>query len=500
MPDKYRIETEDGSVYEIEAEDAAAPQQPAGTYPLHIRNVLATGLELGKGVAKGAASSLVHTGDIVQRMAGTPRTIEDPEVQGWINPQNVPQQVGFGAEKILEFMAPSGLVGRGATTLSRMTQGVPYAAALNLGARAGMEGLSAGTVAGLQTGGDPEEMKKAAETAALISGGIGAFGMAAPRIANWARESAERQYGQAINPTKEKAKLIAEKTIPGMIKERIWGSLPKLLEKSEQRIRYYGQQIDDVWDSLRMQGGRADIQPLMKRLEDVAKEHLMVQTPSGKWVVPEGVSEQGMNELGGIARSLHAASEWDPVLQQQVITTDTLRRLRQIWDEVADKSGAFTKRPGDLQSWVKGMINRYSGDAIRAEVAQALPNLAKINQEFAFGKNMEEIVEQTMTRRVGQQTPLGRRFAQLQGAMMGGGGVTSVLGATGMEQLQRLTSSATWRTLSAVNKDRLADALTKGDKAAAEFYLRKLLTAAGPATGTIPASQNLPPARQAATP
>ncbi len=478
----------------------AAMQAPAGRYPLHIGNVAATVAGLGVGAARGAGSTLAHTADIVERMAGTPRTIENPVVQDLITPKNVAEQVGYGAEKMAEFLAPTGATGAAARAVEGATAGMRAAPLLNLAARTGLEAGSAAGVAGLQTGGDPEEMKKAAEIAALFTGGVGALGMASPRIAKWAQESAEKQYGQAINPTKEKTKFIAEKTIPGMIKQRIWGSLPNILEQAESRIRYYGQQIDDVWEGLKVSGGRADIAPLMKRLEDVAKENLMVQTPSGAWVVPEGVAQQGMNELGGIARSLHAASEWDPVLQQQVITTDTMRRLRQIWDEVADKGGAFTKRPGDLQTWVKAMINRHAGDSVRAELGQALPNLAEINKQFAFAKNMEEIVEQTMLRRTGQQTPLGRRFAQVTGAMMGHGGITSILGAVGMEQLQRLTSSTTWRTLSAVNKDRLADALTSGNRGAAEFYLRKLLSAAGATSTTAPASQNLPPPRRAATP
>jgi hypothetical protein len=466
-----------------------APPDPGGS----LRDVP---VDLGLGFGKGALSTGAHILDVTQRMSGTPRTLEDPQVQSMITPTTPAQHVGFGAEKVGEFMLPGGMVNRGAQAVAGATAGMRGANLMNLAARSGLEGASGAGVAGLQTGFDPEAMKEAGYMGAGASALTGAAGEALPWVAGKLKESAVTQYGRAVSPSKEKAKLIAEGVIPQMIERRIWGSLPNILQKSEDRIKYFGSQIDDVWDQLAQMNGRADITPLLKRLEDVAKEHFLVKTPSGQLSPLRGPAEKGLNELGGIAQTLKEAAEYDPQLGQHVITTDTLRSLRQYWDEIADKGGAFTKRPADLQSWLTAMTHRYAGDAIRAELGQALPDLAKINKEYAFWRNVQEITDRTLTRRVGQQLPLYRRLAEVQGAIAGGSGLTSILGGMAMKRLDAVMSGPLWQTLSAVYKDKLANALITGNKGAVEFYLKQALKGGAQATITIPESQNLPVPRQ----
>ena len=483
MADKYRIETEDGSVYEIETEDAAtAPAQTQQQYVdprARLGEAATVGVkDLLAGIGAGVFQSL-SGGTKLAQAAGAPWTMfgdnKPNPVQSYLEglaqgPQSVMGQIGKFAEQGAEYLIPSGLAARGAAALTNAPRAVQI-----LG-RAGMEAAGAGGVAALQSGGDPEAMRNAALLGGVVGGATAALPMVAPRLA----EAAVTQYNRVLNPTKEKTKAIAQQIVPELIQRREWAaSLPRMLDRAQDRMRFFGQQIDDAWDAMAQQGTTAQIDPILRRLEDVAREHFFTQNTAGQLVQLRGPAEAGFRELQGMAQTMADAATVNPATGAREIPVTTLRQLRQYWDEVADKAGAFTKNPRDLADWARGRAARYGGDAVRAELAQARPDLAALNQEFSFWNRVADVVEQTVGRRTGQQKPLTRRIAQLAGAQAGGGGLTSLLGAYAMDQFQGLVSSPAWGTISAVTKDRLANAITQGNQGAAQFYLNQALRAAG---------------------
>jgi len=115
MPkEKYRIETDDGSVYEIETDDAqsqqpaavaAAPQQQS--YPEMAGQFATDALQ---GLKAGALSTIYHGGDLVRRgteavvgpewaaRLGMENKLDKPEVRSVITPpESTAGQLGYGA-------------------------------------------------------------------------------------------------------------------------------------------------------------------------------------------------------------------------------------------------------------------------------------------------------------------------------------------------------------------------------------------------------------------
>ena len=475
---KYRVETEDGSVYEIETEDAPEPASTSATLSAGIgaatdvarQKIAETGADFLRGVGAGTFSTLRGAAQLTGLHG-----MMSPEQRQYLDqlataPQSTAGTVGKFAEQGAEFLLPGRLVAKGAGMLSGTSK------AAQIAGRGGLEALAAGGVAGLQSGGAPEAMRNAAVTAGAMS----AAGAGAAALAPQLKNAALTQYSRVLNPTKEKTKAIAQKIVPEMIRRGEWAaSMPRLLNRAQDRMRFFGQQIDDVWDRMDRTGVTAQIDPILQRLDDVAREHFYTTTAGGRLVAKRGPAEAGLKELQGIGETLVEASTINPVNGTREIPATTLRDLRQYWDEVADKAGAFTKNQGQLADWARGRASKYAGDAVRAELASASPDLAALNKEFSFWNRVSDVTEQTVARRTGQQKPLTRRIAQLAGAQAGGGGIASVIGAAAMDQLQGLISSPAWGTLSAITKDRLANALASGNKGGVLFYLEKLAKGAG---------------------
>lgn len=408
-------------------------------------------------------------------------------------PASIAGQAGQMLEQGAEFLAPGGLVTRAAGRMAPVLARVPgMARAAPVVARAIPEALAAGGVAGVQSGGDPEAMATAAATGGVLSGA----GEAAGAVAPWIRNKAVEQYSRVLNPTKEKTKAITQRIVPELIRRGETAfTMPGMLNRARDRMRFFGQQIDDAWEQMEQQGVTAQVDPILQRLGDVAREHFHVTDTAGRLVPLRGPAEAGLRELQGIAETLQDAATVNPVNGTREIPAATLRSLRQYWDEVADKSGAFTKAPRDLADWARGRASRYGGDAVRAELGAAAPDLAAINREFSFWNRVADVTEQTVARRSGQQKPLTRRIAQLAGAEAGGGGLMSLFGAAAMDQFQALLSSPGWGTISAVMKDRLANAITAGHPGRARFALNQALRAAG--MGAVTTRTESAPPRQA---
>lgn len=487
---KYRIQTDKG-VYEVETAEAQPQVESAGI-----------GAQIGTGVTdllKGIGSGVFSTVRGAAKLTGVydrlgERGLSDlvkgdgkTSAQRYLDalatpPDSNAGRIGNVIEQGAEYMVPGTLVARGA----KLLQGGSKVA--QLAGRAGLEGLSAAGVAGVQTGGDAEAMRNAALTAGGATAAIGGLSAAAPKIAASLKQGALRQYGRVLNPTKEKTKAMADKIIPQMVERGIVATtLPGMLEKSQGRMRFLGQKIDDVWDAMDVTGTMADVRPILQHLDDAARETYYTTGANGQLVVKGKVAEQGLKELESIGETLLSAAAPNSATGALEIPIKTLREFRQYWDEVANKAGAFTS---DLSSWTRGKAHKFAGDAIREELAKATPDLAALNREFSFWNRVADVTESTLQRRTGQAKPLTRRLAQLGGTAGGaaaGGPLGAVLGSVAMDQLQGLMISPAWGTASAVFKDRLANAIAKGSRGEAEFYIRKLASSAG-ATAVTPRS------------
>lgn len=225
-----------------------------------------------KGALKGVASTatgLANIGDIVgSQTAGrvsnylqgkgftpsernpifNPETPEGKSLETYTKPEGTFQNIGYGAEKIAEFLAPSGAVmgankaintavevvpfvsnaAKAITTATEAGAAIPKIAQLiqtgsnltKIGLRAIPEAISAGLVSTAQ-GATPEEVKRNIEWAAGISTGIGVAGLAAKTTGSLFKDAARRIYQSALRPSLAQGAPAAKDVVETGLKEGI---------------------------------------------------------------------------------------------------------------------------------------------------------------------------------------------------------------------------------------------------------------------------------------
>jgi hypothetical protein len=482
---------------------AAAPQQ---SYPEIIGHF---GSDVLQGLGAGVLSTIFHGGDLVRRgteavvgpewaaKLGMENKLDKPEVRALITPpSSTPGQLGYGAEKMGEFFIPAGAVGKAAKVVEGATAGMRGAGALNLAARAGLEGAAAGGVAGVQTGGDPNAMREAALTAGGVTAGLGTAAAALPVAAKGLNLLARTQYGKVLNPAMKGTKHISRyETIPGLLERRVTGgSMEGLLDKTQTQVDKWGKAIEDAWSTV-PQNTPLKSAPILQAIEDSVAD-AKVAMPAGD-VNLGPIADTMMDHADLMKTVVNKLSTVNPQSGELEITVGNLRKLKTFAQKKAAEAGTYGGKPIADQSLAA--IHATVGEAGKDQLAVHYPEVAKLNEQFHFWKNANKVVDETIERRVGQERGLiktiGNTIGGLAGTAVGNqiGGTAGAIGGTLVgtavtDMLQRAMTSPGWRTTSAVTKQRLAEALANGNIGGVEFYLRKILAGGGGAQITAPIS------------
>ena len=296
-----------------------------------------------------------------------------------------------------------------------------------------------------------------AAVASLLPGGA-LKGVRGAKIPAGLKRSAAAQYGQALRATKEGMKRRSARVVPKLIERGATGSRAKLLKTAEARAGKALEELKEAEASIPA-GTKVKIEPVIDWLEKKKESLIGARTKDGI--------------LGN-----EAGVKYLEQLQEQIIDLgddvpyETLVRVRRVLDrEVAEAGGFFGK---SLKDTSKLSAKQEASNSIRRELGKARPDIARINAEFSLWKTTGEILEETARRTQGQSTPLGQQLAQaagggggmvLGGATLGTGGAIggAVGGALLFKGIKALVQSPSWKTISAVKKNRLADAIVSGN-------------------------------------
>lgn len=475
---------------------------------LGITNPFARGyLDLAEGATSGVASTVFHSADLLRRgeiaianelgvkpenlpqgirdFFGLDRVIDRPEVeQRMTAPPSIPGKIGKFGEQALEYALPAG-------EAATITKGAP------LIPRIIAQGLAAGGTAGAQTGGDPTAMG----TAAALGGGAEALPAALqlPQVGQFLRESAAEQYAKVLNATKAANKWLSENVaVPGLLERGTMApTLKGLAGKATSNVQAFGRAIDDAWSAL-PPGTSVELDPVLNTIENSAKNSLTITDSTGREIPMTEAGARGLDSLDFLKQTLRDVSVPNPQTGNLEVPVEKLRKLRQTWDEVAAQAKVYTG--ANLADAATGKIHSMTADAIRSEFAKDYPDIAELNKEYNFWKNVEQVVNDTVLRREGQAKPLGQKIAGAAGMAIGGsqGGIKgAVLGKQAFEGLTSLMGSTMWRTVSAVQKNNLANYLANGNGPAAETLIGQMLKAAKAAgleavTPSTPSAQPVP--------
>ena len=300
------------------------------------------------------------------------------------------------------------------------------------------------------------------------------------------RESAVRQYSKVLGPTTKENKLLTERVVPELLDKRVTAMTRTGLQaKAEASALTANDALEAAYAEL-PQDAQVRMAPVLRKIE-AAKNKLVVKGTNE--IVDEGLYKalnKVQQKVVAIAGGTDKIASIDPT-----VSVGTARSARQQFDAaVSRKTKIFAKTGKEA---LQLAANKEAGNAIRHELAQEFPDIAAVNKEVNLWLNVKDVLGDTLTRTASQSLPLGERAMTaggLAGGLARGGGVGTAIGyATGLKLVHKLINSTAWRTVSAVQKNRLADLLGSGKIAEAEIYTAKLAggggAAAEPLSGTI---------------
>src|SRR3990167_1617287 len=426
--------------------------------PIKIGEV---GTDFFKGVGKGALSTLQGISTLGQKGMQAIGLQKEPIAElpkSLTQAEGTAQQIGRGAEQIGEFVAGGlavkapKLATQGLISASKLAPAIKNSLKILTGS--GLEGLGAGFVKLLQTGGDIKESAKTAGIAGAITVPFEALRVLSAPASELLKKGAEKKVSQALAPTTKENKQLADRIVPEMLKRRIkFMSREGLVSKADEGLDIAGQQLEDAYSALPA-NTKVSIAPIIEKLEK-SKGNLIVK---GTNTIPEAV------------KSEHQAIQ---NIQQEMIDVangnsnvgiESLRNYRQILDSATKKAGAafgFTGKEKAGQLATKSMAN-----AIRSELAKEFPDIAKINAEYNFWSNVKQVTSATIQRTKGQGEPLGRQImeaAGFAGGLAAGGWGNAISSLLSMHFLKSAITSPAWRNTSALVRQQIADSLASGN-------------------------------------
>lgn len=351
------------------------------------------------------------------------------------------------------------------------------------GAPGGPLGIGAGAVAGAGIGGMAGEAGKqllsralgfeAPQTSEEAARRIGTQGTiqsllevpsaALPGTGSMLERQAVSQYERAIRPTKEINKAIGREITPELIQRGERGSLSQLQLRAEDELARLNPELNQSYQALtaakpQIRGAGTQV---LADLEKMKQSYM----PGGIVAKPVAV-----NAIQGVQDVIR---QYGPD-----ISPDNLRRLRQIFERVPGQRGAFAGI--DLPANYTLEAEEQASNSIRG-ILNKEPDIGALNREMSFWLDVRRVLSETRLRQVGQTGGLSNALRNL--ASSGAGAVTAGLGLTGgasvphsleagmaatvgtqaMALMGQAMRSPYWRTTSAVVKDRIAEALGRGD-------------------------------------
>jgi uncharacterized protein YjbJ (UPF0337 family) len=272
------------------------------------------------------------------------------------------------------------------------------------------------------------------------------------------RANAIKQYSEALGATTKELKSKTTKVVGELLDRRVSGGLEKISGLADEGTEVGGDAVKKAGDNLPV-FAKTKVKPIIEKAKKLRNSYIV----NGK-VLDEGA----INSIDKVVETITQFGKEIPDPQ--------LLKIRRVLDKsVAIGNKNFTKEEGvSLAVEAKeGMAN-----SIRNVLNSKYPELGAANKEFALWSNVHKIVTATLERRSTQSGGITKFIAPIMAGgagFAGGGGAPAIIGYFATQQAIKLFQSPAYKTLSAVNKARLADYLASGKIKEATLYTAKLL-------------------------
>lgn len=270
------------------------------------------------------------------------------------------------------------------------------------------------------------------------------------------KKKAIEQYKLGLKATKEKYREQADKIIPDLLDQEVWGTRKTLIKKAQEGVALSG----DEYQKLGELTGTANIKGLFGKIDE-AQAKLKV---NGKIL---SINEGKYNALESLKDDLVSIAVLDDVGNPKALQ-ENLRKVADAYGtELYESRKAMkTIKDSKVLSQVKTL-----DDSIRALLATNNPTYAQINKVYTLNKRLVGILKETAQRESSGKNV--ERIKDLIGAVSGlgagaiagatAGAITSVAsgvaGALAIGGLVTAMQSTWWNTMRAVQKTRLANKL-----------------------------------------
>lgn len=448
--------------------------------------------DLLMGFVKGGASTAINLGDLAQHTPLLGRVLQavntklfdlTPEQQHAafdaartaVAPTNLTQSVGKGVEQIAEVAVPSKAIaaaGTKAATMAvpRLTQSLGPLLARAL-PRVAVESAGAAGLSAAQ-GGDPL-------TGAVLGAAVPVAGEAISALPAGLKAAAEKKVVQALGPTKERFKAIANRLAPEMLRRGLSGSRASLQQKAADTLETVGDQLDAALTQYGPQ--RVPTQAVHDALETAKDAFRTTRDMPIQQAIAQGLANKATAIQNGIAtipvefepRAIRQLSGLQKIVSDlgPDATVEQLTAVRRAWDKVVSQAGGYAQRAGGaigvpLKDQSEAFAKREGAGAIRKLLADEVPDLAAINKEYSFWKNLDDVLTQTIQRTQGQGPGLIAKTAEAGGQVVGAvsGGIGTAIGLGKMAKWANYAfTSPRWRMVDAKLRNSLADAIMSGN-------------------------------------
>jgi hypothetical protein len=294
-----------------------------------------------------------------------------------------------------------------------------------------------------------------------------------PFLAGPLKDAATTQYEKALAPTTKINKAITRDIVPQLIQRGESGSLEGLENRAGQKIADINPQLNTAYGQAQGAGPIAG-----SGAQVVADLEKLKQSYIDQGVV---VQPQAVNAIEGVQSIVR---QYGPDM-----SPNSLRKVRQIFEDPVAQRGAYAG--ADISTNYALNAQKQAADSIRG-ILNGNPDIGALNKEISFWLDVQRVASQSGLRRTGQEGGLLKTLWPLGAAMAGGGagfathGTEAGIGAAATTMLATQAGMAmrspAWRTVSSVAKDRLAQALARGDVGQVTALLGRL----GLAGATVP--------------
>jgi len=264
-------------------------------------------------------------------------------------------------------------------------------------------------------------------------------------------EKAIDQYKKGFKATTNKQKEVLQKITPDLVKSKIWGTQKNLLEKASAGVKLSREE----YKKLGKLEGIANIQGVYNKIDDEIARYTL---PGGKVPRINKTKVLALNDLKGDLDAIKILnqSRSNPQAYQQ-----SLRELSEMYGKALYDTSKSLKTVED--NAVLSQVKKVDS-VIRSLLAKENPTYAEINKVNTLSSRLKGLIEENIKRKTGQDAfGLMNTIAAGAGIITGApSGIASAGGyGLGLLGTMNLLKSTWFNTLSAINKQKIAEQLSK---------------------------------------